>query len=216
MFEKEYERYSVLNELAKPNGIVIMGGVSDITIPLGELKQTFELDANLYNRSVSGLSVKNASLFYDKCVKDLHPERILLHIGENDVTDFAANPSDFDHYYRKLIKDIKCENKKCDIIIVSLKNHQQNTDVTKLNQHLKYIAESERCEFVDIAVQRVWNPKQTKDIASFVFSTGFVRPLNIKRPAYDLVKILFSLHDTHCDLNHQCNNDHQGRDNKSV
>lgn len=191
MFEKEYEKYGVLNKLAKTNGIVIMGSNSDTTIPLGELKQAFELDADLYNRSATGLSVKNADWFYDSYVAELHPERILLHIGENDVADFVANPSEFDCSYRKLIKTIKTENKKCEIIIVSLKNSQKNSDITKLNQHLKYLAESERCEFVDIGVQRVWNPKQTKDISSFVFSTGFVRPLNIKRPAYDLVKILF-------------------------
>lgn len=191
MFEKEYEKYSVLNKLAKTNGIVILGCDSDTTIPLGELKQAFELNTDLYNRSANGLTVKNADWFYDSCVADLHPERLLLHIGENDVADFIANPSEFDCHYRKLIKTIKTENKKCEIIIVSLKNSQNNADIAKLNQHLKYIAESERCEFVDISVQRVWNPKQTKDIASFVFSTGFVRPLNIKRPTYDLVKILF-------------------------
>lgn len=195
MFEKEYEKYNVLNKLAKTNGLVILGCDSDTTIPLGELKQAFELDADLYNRSATGLSVKNADWFYDNCVAELHPERILIHIGENDVADFIANPSEFDCCYRRLIETIKKQNRKCEIIIVSLKDSQKEAEITKLNQHLKYLAESERCEFVDIGVQRVWNPKQTKNLASFVFSTGFVRPLNIKRPAYDLVKILFC-----CDL----------------
>ncbi len=191
MFEKECEKYSVLNKLAKPNGTVIMGSDSDTTIPVGELKQAFELDANLYNRSAVGLSVQNADWFYDNYVADLHPERLLLHIGENDVADFVANPSEFDCYYRQLINTIKAENKKGEIIIVSLKNSREDVDIAKLNQHLKYIAESEQCKYVDIATKRVWNPRQTKDIASFVFATGFVRPLNIKHPVYDLVKILF-------------------------
>ena len=43
----------------------------------------------------------------------------------------------------------------------------------------------------DIAEKRVWNPKETKDIVSFVYSTGFIQPLKNRRPIFDLIKILF-------------------------
>jgi hypothetical protein len=35
------------------------------------------------------------------------------------------------------------------------------------------------------------NPKQTKEVVSFLYSIGFVRPLKQKRPVQDMAKILF-------------------------
>ena len=191
MFKNEAEKYQSLNELATPNGVVILGGTSDTKIPLCELKQAFDLSTNLYNRSVENLSITYAIEHYNNCIKTLAPETILLHIGEADFDYFNENPSDFDQMYRELISTIKSSNSKCNIVIISLKNINDDVTIAELNKHLKYIAESERCEFGDISSKRVWNPKQTKDVISFVYSTGFVRPLRIKRPIYDLVKILF-------------------------
>ena len=57
-----------------------------------------------------------------------------------------------------------------------------------MNRHLSYIAESEHCEYGDLAEKRVWNPKETKEVASFVQAMGLVRS---RRTMYDLVKILF-------------------------
>lgn len=191
MFENEIKKYQALNELAEQNGIVIIGGTEDKNIPLCELKQAFELNSNLYNRSVDNLSVNDVSKIYDACVAHLNPESVLLHIGNADLKLFEDNSSDFDNKYRELIKHIRTSNPKCNIAIISLKNADDNNNITEINKHLKYIAESERCEYGDISTKRVWNPKQTKDVVSFVYSIGFVHSLKNKRPIYDLVKILF-------------------------
>lgn len=191
MFENEIKKYQALNELAEQNGIVIIGGTEDKNIPLCELKQAFELNSNLYNRSVDNLSVNDVSKIYDACVAHLNPESVLLHIGNADLKLFEDNSSDFDNKYRELIKHIRTSNPKCNIAIISLKNADDNNNITEINKHLKYIAESERCEYGDISTKRVWNPKQTKDVVSFVYSIGFVHSLKNKRPVYDLVKILF-------------------------
>ena len=63
--------------------------------------------------------------------------------------------------------------------------------IEELNKHLKYIADSEQCEFGDIAKKKVWNPQQTKELSSFLYSMGFARPLNSRHPLYDLIKIVF-------------------------
>ena len=191
MFENEIKKYQALNELAEQNGIVIIGGTEDKNIPLCELKQAFELNSNLYNRSVDNLSVNDVSKIYDACVAHLNPESVLLHIGNADLKLFEDNSSDFDNKYREMIKHIRTSNPKCNIAIISLKNADDNNNITEINKHLKYIAESERCEYGDISTKRVWNPKQTKDVVSFIYSIGFVHTLKNKRPVYDLVKILF-------------------------
>ncbi len=191
MCENEIKRYQVLNELADQNGLVIIGGSDDREIPLCELKQAFALDARLYNRSMTDLSVKDAVRYYDTCIRPLNPESVLIHIGEADLKLFAEDSSAFDRKYRELIEHIRSLNKKCDIAIISLKNPKEDAVISEMNKHLKYISDSERCEYGDITTKRVWNPKETRDVISFVYSTGFIHPLKNKRPLYDLVKILF-------------------------
>lgn len=191
MCENEIRRYQALNELADQGGLVIMGGSSDREIPLCELKQDFAIDEKLYNRSITGFSVRDAAEYYDKCIKAIAPDSIFLHIGEADISFFAEDPSGFDREYRELIGHIRNSDKKCDIAVISIRNPEEDAVTSEMNKHLKYIADSERCEYADITTKRVWNPSETKDIVSFVYSTGFVYPLKNKRPLYDLVKILF-------------------------
>lgn len=191
MFENEIQKYQTLNKLAESNGIVILGGSADKEISLCELKQAFDLNSKLYNRSISDLSVDTALDVYHTCVAPLNPETILLHIGDADLELFSKNSSDFVQKYIELIHQIKSINNKCNITVISLKNYNDEITIHELNKHLKYIAESEQCEYIDISTKRVWNPQQTKDVVSFIYSTGFVRPLKKKRPVYDLVKILF-------------------------
>lgn len=191
MFKSDIKKYNTLNGIAETNGIVIFGGKEDKEIPLCELRQAFAINSNLYNRSVDGLSVNDAITIYDACIAPLIPETVLLHIGEADLTRFEENSADFDQKYRELITHIRLLNKKCRIAVISLKNYGNAADIAEMNRHLKYIAESEQCEFGDIAAKRIWNPKGTKDVVSFVYDIGFVRPLRNKRPIYDLVRILF-------------------------
>ena len=191
MRQNEINKYLALNKIAENHGTVIFGGSEAKEIPLCELKQAFELNSNLYNRSISNLSVLDASEIYNKCVADLKPETVFLHIGTADLDLSSKHPASFTKVYSELIETIRANNSKCTIVIVALKNPMEDSNIAELNKRLKYIAESQQCEFGDISTKRVWNPRETKDIISFVYSTGFVRPLKNKRPVYDLVKILF-------------------------
>ena len=187
----EVRKYQKLNELAETNGIVVFGGREDMNIFLGELRQAFAIEQKMYNRSIAGLSVKDAVAVYDECVAPITPETVLIHIGEADRKFFEAHPSEFDNRYRELLSHIKSQNKKCRIAVVSLRNYEFDPQIEEINKHLKYIADSEQCEYGDIASKKVWNPQSTRNTISFVYATGFVRPLKNKRPLYDLVKILF-------------------------
>jgi len=191
MREAEIKSYTKLNELAEQGGIVIFGCGVDKEIPTCEIRQAFAVESKVYNRSFSNLSVNDALSVYKETVAALSPETVLLHIGETDMDFFAESSAEFDNKYRELIGYIKSQNKKCRIAIVSLKNHDSDPQLEEINKHLKYIADSEQCEYGDIATKKVWNPKATIDAVSFVYSIGFVHPLKNKRPLYDLVKSFF-------------------------
>lgn len=191
MREAEIQNYTKLNKLAEQGGIVIFGDGKDKDIPTCELRQAFAVESKVYNRSFDNLSVNEAVSVYKKVVGPLEPETVLIHLGEADLSTLGVNLTEFDNKYLELIKVIKTQNKKCRIAVISLKNHDNVPQIAELNKHLKYIADSEKCEYGDIATKKVWNPKASMEVASFVYSIGFVHPLKNKRPLYDLVKMLF-------------------------
>ena len=61
-----------------------------------------------------------------------------------------------------------------------------------MNRHIKAIAESEHCTFIDIDNARLWNPESTKELMSFMYNIGFDQPLNVKKPLADISEILYS------------------------
>ena len=191
MFENKIAKYKSLNKIAEAYGTVIFGGSYDVNIPYGELKQAFSLKDSIYNRSFSGLSIADAARIYDECVAELCPDTVLLHIGDADISDFIGKESVFEENYRALIRTIKEKNKGCRIVIVSFENYDNDTTVAKINKLLGDIANSEKCEFEDISAKRAWNVYENSKTASFIFDIGFDRPLKIKRPIYNLVRILF-------------------------
>ena len=191
MREAEIKNYTKLNELAEKGGIVIFGCGVDKDIPTCEIRQAFAVESKIYNRSFESVSVNGALSIYKETVAALSPETVLLHIGETDIEFFAENSAEFDNKYRELIGYIKSQNKKCRIAIISLRNYDCDSQIEEINKHLKYIADSEQCEYGDISEKMVWNPKASMEVASFVYSIGFVHPLKNKRPLYDLVKMLF-------------------------
>lgn len=190
--------YKLLNSFAEKGGTVLFGEGSDELIPIGELKQAFEINMDCFNRSLASLSLKNAVKLYTQCVKDLEPECVLLHLGENDLAEYHDSQTNFDKSYRELIDCIRNGNPKCRIVILSVANDHASEEIAELNKHLQYFADSERLEFFDISAKKNWNPKATKEVVSFVYSTGFVRSLNTKKPIYDLIKILYSYQNQSC------------------
>ena len=191
MRETEIRNYIKLNQLAEQGGIVIFGSDKDKEIPTCEIRQALAIESKIYNRSFEKFSITEALNVYEKVVVPLSPETLLIHIGETDLDFFAENTTMFDNKYRELIRYIKSQNQKCRITIVSLRNYDSDPLIEEINKHLKYIADSEQCEYGDIASKKVWNPKATMDAVTFVYSIGFVHPLKNKRPLYDLLKILF-------------------------
>ncbi|MBR3294523.1 MAG: DUF1275 family protein [Oscillospiraceae bacterium] len=190
-YQNEIEQYVSLNELTTGGGLVLFGGSMDRSIPVGELKQSFSLNMPVYNRSLSALSVKDAVDAYDGCVAELNPESVLLHIGAGDRELFMNNSVDFDSSYRALIDHIRAYTPDCRIAVVSVDNAAQDALIEDMNRHLKNLAEAEHCEFCEIN-GLVWNPRGTQELMGFMYDLGFVRPLKIKRPLYDLAKIFFA------------------------
>ena len=180
--------FKELNGLAKKNQVVLMGGTLDKEIPVTELGQAFSFNFELYNRSAENLGIKEAKSYFEENVSSLVPEGIILHLGENDTSAFQNDSKAFDACYRELLLSVKKVNKKCRIALVSVNNPKADKVIAAMNAHIKALAASEKCTFVNRDNARLWNPKANLAASSFARSMG----LNIRKPLNDVAEILYS------------------------
>ena len=191
MNELVIKKYQSLNNVANCGGIVFFGGKDLLELPLCELKQAFDINDDLYNRSFKKLSLSDAENVYFKCIADIKPDTLFIQFGKDDVGLFISDKEKFTALYRHLLYTIKHHNRKIRIAIISLKNYENDATITELNKELKYIADSEKCDYCDVSVKKSCNPKQIKNISSFIYNLGFVRPVENRRQIYDLSRMFF-------------------------
>lgn len=185
-YENTIRKYQTLNSFANVGGAVVFGGAADLDVPFDELKQSFNVDYAVYNRSVAGLTVADASSVYDAVVAPLRPSKLLLRLGEADVETFEKNADEFIRLYSATIDHIRSLNKRCEIAIVSIGSDAASSTVADMNKRLNALADSERCFFENVET----TSPAMKETVSFVYSTGFFTPF-VSTPIHSLAKILY-------------------------
>lgn len=151
---EKLDQYKLLNEGAEQNGVVFWGADWLSDIPLAELAQDNGLETPLHNRSVRGLTLGDADALLDTCVYSLHPEKVFLNIGENELKNPTFDEKGFAEKYEWLLYSIhtKC---RCALYILSV---VQDTTGT-VNRILQRLAEKYNCEYIDVLSCRSSYPK---------------------------------------------------------
>lgn len=170
--------------------VVLLGGSLDKEIPVAEVAQSFNFNFKMYNRSKYGLSLKDAKKTYLESVEPMNPEAVIIHLGKEDVEMFKNNSADFDVKYLELLSSIKHQNKDRRIALVSLE--EESKVEVEMNRHIKAIAESEKCEFVNMDRAKLWDTEKTKEVTAFMYELGFDSQLKVKKPLGDISKVLYS------------------------
>ena len=170
--------------------VVLLGGSLDKEIPVAEVAQSFNFNFKMYNRSKYGLSLKDARKTYLESVEPMNPEAVIIHLGKEDVEMFKNNSADFDIKYLELLSSIKHQNKDRRIALVSLE--EESKVEVEMNRHIKAIAESEKCEFVNMDRAKLWDTEKTKEVTAFMYELGFDSQLKVKKPLGDISKVLYS------------------------
>lgn len=151
VYEREAEEYCKLNEFAVKNGIVLFGSTFAKDIPVGELRQAFDLDCNIYNRSFTDVSIFDAEALLIECVESLAPSKILLQLGETDLERGYRSVPEIIAAYDSLVKCIKKRNRFTDIVIVSVCENSNGIQPSELNSQLENMAKKNKCRFADIS-----------------------------------------------------------------
>lgn len=183
---------AVKMDVKKSDGesVVLLGGSLDKEIPVAEIAQSFNFNFKMYNRSKYGLSLKDAKKTYLESVEPMNPEAVIIHLGKEDVEMFKNNSADFDVKYLELLSSIKQQNKDRRIALVSLE--EESKAEVEMNRHIKAIAESEKCEFVNMDRAKLWDTEKTKEVTAFMYELGFDSQLKVKKPLGDISKVLYS------------------------
>lgn len=151
VYEREVEEYRRLNEFAVRNSVVLFGSTFAKDIPVGELRQAFDLDCNIYNRSFTDVSVFDAEALLIECVESLAPSKILLQLGETDLERGYRSVPEIIAAYDSLVKSIKKRNRFTDIVIVSVCENSNDIQPSEFNSQLEAMAKKNKCRFADIS-----------------------------------------------------------------
>ena len=170
------------------NAVILLGNGLDTKIPVQSLGKEFKFNFKIYNKSLDKLCFEDVYEYFTQTIAPLSPEGIMIHLGENDINLCVNNSELFDTNYLNLIKQIKSSNKKCRIALISVANPHNNKAVGLVNRHIKAIADSEKCSFVNLDNAHLWNPAATKAAIEFAHNMG----LNTRKPLSDVAEILYS------------------------
>lgn len=149
--KREAEEYCRLNEFAARNGVVLFGSTFAKDIPVGELRQAFDLDLNIYNRSFTDISVFDAEALLIECAESLAPSKLLLQLGETDLERGYRSVPEIIVAYDSLVKSIKKRNRFTDIVIVSVCENSNGIQPSVFNTQLEDMAKKNKCKFADIS-----------------------------------------------------------------
>lgn len=130
-----------INELALTGEIVIFGSTYMSEFPIYELTNKCKPENAVYNRSIKGLTIKEAMEILDDCVIDINPSKVFLALGEED----ESNPNAVSEY-TELVSAIRQKLPDAIIILIGLLNGSSfaqsfNKSILSLcdNKHVKYV-----------------------------------------------------------------------------
>lgn len=153
-YNRERVNYHNLNSVAKKNGVVLIGSTFAKEIPVCELRQTFHMDCDIYNRSYTDLSVYDAKELITECIHELQPQRILLNLGETDLERGFHSIQDIISQYEVLISDLRKTYPGCQFVIVSLCGSEYVKEPAVFNHQLETLAHKLKCQFADISTAK--------------------------------------------------------------
>lgn len=147
-YKTDLNRYRGLNSVAEKGGVVLFGSSFAKNIPVSELRQTFHVDCNIYNRSFENITVNEALIVVKEVAMSIEPKKILIQIGEDDLKQENKSIDEIVDNYGKLINKIKSENAKTKIVVVSVCSDDARS--SQLNRELEKLAGKFDCQYADI------------------------------------------------------------------
>ena len=124
-----------LNDITLKGEVVIFGSTYMSKFPLYELINKSKLECAVYNRSIEGLTVKEALEIVRDCVVAIRPSKAFIALGEADEKDEKSIGQ-----YNELIQRLRTEMPKCDLFLIELLGNSEYAK--KFNDNIRSLCDN--------------------------------------------------------------------------
>ena len=131
-----------INDISMKGEIVVFGSTYMSGFPLYELVNKCMFENAVYNRSIEGLTVKEALEIVKDCVIDIHPSKLFLALGEEDEN----NPNVISEYTR-LVSEIRSHLPACDLYLIGLTDAGQYA--ANFNKKIMELCDDKKIKYID-------------------------------------------------------------------
>lgn len=142
------KKYEQINSVVKADGIVFFGSNYLSELPLSEMLQDFNVTAPIHNRSVSHLSINDAESAIDTCILSLHPKKVFINIGDEDIEYPRFDCEEFIRKYEWFLYTL---HKKCSAKLYIVSIISESPIAMKVNRLLEELASELGCQYIDAA-----------------------------------------------------------------
>lgn len=113
------ENYRKKNQFAKQGQIVCTGSSLMEMFPIEKFIEESHIDKIVYNRGIGGFITEELKNVLDVCVLDLHPSRVFINIGTNDLSDSRIPMETIMANYDEIISRIENEIPNVEIYLMA-------------------------------------------------------------------------------------------------
>lgn len=138
-----------INDLTMPGEIVIFGSTYMSHFPLYELINKYMFENAVYNRSIEGLTTKDALEIVNDCVIAIRPSKIFLAIGEED-----ENNPDAIREYSLLISELRYRLPQCHLYLIGLTGGGSFAE--DFNRNILRLCDGKNTEYIRFVTNKMY------------------------------------------------------------
>lgn len=131
-----------INDISMRGEIVVFGSTYMANFPLYELINRCRFENAVYNRSIEGLTLKEALEIVNDCVISISPRKIFLSLGEEDEGDPDAIAR-----YSSLVSEIRTKLPESHLYLIGLIGSGEY--VEHFNKYVRSVCDGKKIKFID-------------------------------------------------------------------
>jgi lysophospholipase L1-like esterase len=112
-------KYKMLNAHTVKGAVLCVGSSLMEWFPINEMRQSFGIVPEIYNRGIAGATTDDLLSVMDACIFELAPSKIFINIGSNDIAAEGYQQEKLLANYQKILQQIKEVLPSCTVYVMA-------------------------------------------------------------------------------------------------